>query len=108
MLPIFAAFADHRCVVISYYFFPGFIFQAISYFTWTTWISPTNANLATVTGMLSGVGLNPWPTFDFQNLTVWLSPLTIPTFAIMNQGVGILIGALMYVLQTLRTIQREC
>lgn len=41
------------------------------------------------------MGLNPWPTFDWNNLTVWLTPLTIPTFAIMNMFVGILIGALM-------------
>ena len=60
-----------------------------------TWIAPNNANLDTVTGFFGGMGLNPWPTFDWNNLTVWLSPLTIPTFAIMNNGVGILVGALM-------------
>ena len=60
-----------------------------------TWISPNNANLDTVTGFISGMGLNPWPTFDWNNLTVWISPLTIPTFAVMNNFGGILVGALM-------------
>ena len=79
----------------SWYFFPGFIFQGISIFSWMTWISPNNANLATVTGFQSGMGLNPWPTFDFNNLTVWLYPLTIPTFSIINMFFGILLGSLM-------------
>lgn len=78
-----------------YFFLPGFLFPALSAFSWMTWIAPNNANLEAVSGFYGGMGLNPWPTFDWNNLTVWLNPLTIPTFAIMNQGVGILIGAVM-------------
>ncbi|KAK4687087.1 hypothetical protein P7C73_g3042, partial [Tremellales sp. Uapishka_1] len=87
---MFAFFA-----MFFYFFFPGYIFQALSVFSWMTWISPNNATLDTVTGFYSGMGLNPWPTFDWNNLTVWLSPLTIPTFAIINQFFGILVGAIM-------------
>jgi len=61
-----------------------------------TWIAPDNIHLNAVTGMTGGVGLNPWPTFDWNNLTVWLTPLTIPTFPILNMFVGILIGASEY------------
>lgn len=78
-----------------YYFFPGYIFTALSAFSWMTWISPNNATLTAVSGFYTGMGLNPWPTFDWNNLTVWLSPLTIPTFAIMNMAVGILVGTIM-------------
>lgn len=78
-----------------WYFFPGFIWQGLSLFSWMTWIAPENADLDTVTGFIGGMGLNPWPTFDWNNLSVWLVPLTIPTFAIMNQFGGILIGAIM-------------
>jgi OPT family small oligopeptide transporter len=60
-----------------------------------TWIAPNNATLDTVTGFYGGMGLNPWPTFDWNNLTIWLSPLTVPTFSIINMFVGILIGAIM-------------
>ncbi|GFZ47046.1 hypothetical protein JCM24511_04272 [Saitozyma sp. JCM 24511] len=81
--------------MFCYYFFPGFIFQALSVFSWITWIAPNNADLDTVCGFFGGLGLNPWPTFDWNNLTVWLNPLTIPTFAIMNRFIGILLGALM-------------
>lgn len=68
----------------SYFWFPSYIFTALSTFSWMTWISPNNIHLTAVTGMSGGVGLNPWPTFDWNNLTVWLTPLTIPTFSIMN------------------------
>lgn len=78
-----------------YFWFPGYIFQAMSVFSWMTWISPNNVALSAVTGMTGGVGLNPWPTFDWNNLTVWLTPLTIPTFSILNMFFGILIGAVM-------------
>ncbi len=70
----------------------------MSTFSWITWIAPDNATLDTVCGFYGGLGLNPWPTFDWNNLTAWLTPLTIPTFAIMNMFVGILIGAVMRVL----------
>lgn len=68
----------------------------MSTFSWITWINPQNPDLTNLFGFNRGMGLNPWPTFDWNNLTVWLVPLTIPTFAIMNMAVGILIGALMY------------
>jgi OPT family small oligopeptide transporter len=89
------AFLILFAAMFCYYFFPGFIFQALSVFSWITWIAPNNPDLDTVTGFFGGLGLNPWPTFDWNNLTVWLNPLTIPTFAIMNQFIGILLGALM-------------
>lgn len=75
----------------SYFFFPGFIFQALSYFSWMTWISPDNVALAAITSPLGGLGLNPIPTFDWNVMSIWLIPLTIPTFTIMNQFVGLLV-----------------
>lgn len=81
-----------------YFWFPSYIFQALSNFSWMTWIAPNNIHLNAVTGMTGGVGLNPWPTFDWNNLSIWLTPLTIPTFPIMNMFVGILIGALMCII----------
>lgn len=78
-----------------WYWFPGYLFQALSTFSWITWISPDNVALTAVSGFQGGVGINPWPTFDWNNLTVWVTPLTIPTFSILNMFVGIIIGALM-------------
>ena len=53
-------------VSFCWYWFPEFVFQALSYFNWTTWISPENITLAAVTGVFSGLGLNPVSTFDWS------------------------------------------
>ncbi len=74
---------------------PRIHLPALSTFSWITWIAPNNATLDSVCGFSGGMGLNPWPTFDYNNLQAWITPLTVPTFAIMNQGVGILVGACM-------------
>jgi hypothetical protein len=41
--------------------------------------------------------VNPIPTFDWNIFSVWLTPLTIPTFTIMNQFVGLLLVVPMWV-----------
>lgn len=46
------------------------IFEALSQFNWITWIAPQNVNLAAITGSMSGLGLNPWSTFDW-NISEW-------------------------------------
>lgn len=60
-----------------YFWFPNYIFGALSYFTWTTWIAPNNRELNILTGMQNGLGVshrfNPcsrrWLTFTaFQPL----------------------------------------
>ncbi|KAK4688058.1 hypothetical protein P7C73_g2058, partial [Tremellales sp. Uapishka_1] len=81
-----------------YWWFPGFIFQALSTFNWLSWISPNNATLNNIVGSNYGLGVNPWPTFDFNPLTVqgWV-PLVIPTFTIMNQFAGMIIAFIMIV-----------
>lgn len=57
-----------------------------------TWIAPNNVALSAVTSPYGGLGLNPFPTFDWNVFSIWLVPLTIPTFAIMNQFAGLLIA----------------
>ena len=63
-----------------YYWFPGYIIQAMSYFNWITWISPENATLAAVTGSWTGLGLNPAPTFDWNQIVGFVDPLINPFF----------------------------
>lgn len=59
----------HLLILIYLYLyrFPGYIFQALSYFNWISWIAPTNVKLAIITGSVCGMGLNPWPTFDVSH-----------------------------------------
>jgi hypothetical protein len=77
-----------------YFWFPGYIIQAMPYFNWITWIAPDNVNLAAVTGSLGGLGLNPFPTWDWNQFTVTIDPLIDPFYSVFNFFLGTLITAL--------------
>lgn len=72
-----------------YFWFPNFLFQALSAFNWMTWISPDNINLTAITGSNTGLGINPLPTFDW-NLLLWddTDPLMVPFFSTFNKWAG--------------------
>ncbi|AEY95313.1 FACL205Cp [Eremothecium gossypii FDAG1] len=55
-------------IIFVYNWFPTYLFEALSTFNWITWIKPDNFNLATVTGGINGVGLNPISTLDWTNI----------------------------------------
>ncbi|KAH7098290.1 OPT oligopeptide transporter [Auriculariales sp. MPI-PUGE-AT-0066] len=75
-----------------YYWFPGYIFVALSFFNWTMWIDPMNPVLSNLTGItgLSGLGINPWMTFDMN--MIGPSVFVTPFWATMNNTLGIIIG----------------
>ncbi|KAH7050077.1 OPT oligopeptide transporter [Macrophomina phaseolina] len=78
--------------MFCYFWFPNYIFQALSYFNWMSWIAPDNLNLNAITGMVNGLGINPLPTFDW-NILLFIegnSPLVLPFFYWANQLVGML------------------
>lgn len=86
------------CTMFAYWWFPGFIFQALSTFDWMTWIAPNNANLANITSMATGLGFSPIATWDFNNLMFnGFTPMVIPLFSVMNQFLGMIIGFIMIV-----------
>ncbi|KAJ7790206.1 OPT oligopeptide transporter protein-domain-containing protein [Mycena leptocephala] len=60
--------------------FVYFWFPTLSYFNWMTWIAPDNISLAAITGSVSGLGLNPIPTFDWNQLVYAVDPLIYPFF----------------------------
>jgi len=76
-----------------YFWFPNYIVQAMSYFNWMTWIAPDNVNLAAVTGSVGGLGINPIPTFDWNQLTVLADPLINPFYSLFNAFLGTLFTA---------------
>lgn len=47
-----------------YFWFPAYIFTALSIFSWMSWIAPDNLNLNTITGMNNGLGTCETPTLD--------------------------------------------
>lgn len=79
-----------------YYFFPGFIWQSLSSFSWMTWIAPDNVKLDAIVGMSGGMGFNPWPSFDW-NIAYASSyvPLSIPLFTVVNLFISTVAGCLM-------------
>jgi len=71
-----------------YFWFPDYIFQALSYFNWMTWIAPDNVSLAAITGSVSGLGLNPIPTWDWNFLVYAVDPLIFPFYSTFNTFLG--------------------
>jgi len=66
-----------------WYFFPGYIFQALSYFSWVTWIRPENTTIAALFGYVHGMGMSTI-TFDWSQIAYIGSPLATPWWASAN------------------------
>ncbi|KII86297.1 hypothetical protein PLICRDRAFT_177860 [Plicaturopsis crispa FD-325 SS-3] len=66
-----------------WYFFPGYIFQALSYFSWVTWIRPDDPVIASLFGYLNGMGMSVI-TFDWSQIAYIGSPLATPWWAEAN------------------------
>ncbi|KAI5958447.1 uncharacterized protein KGF55_005790 [Candida pseudojiufengensis] len=79
-----------------YNWIPTYLFNALSYFNWTTWISPMNTTLVSITGSATGLGLNPLPTFDW-NIINFNGCLIFPFYAQINQYIGTCLGFLVIV-----------
>ncbi|KAK0438416.1 small oligopeptide transporter [Armillaria borealis] len=70
-----------------WYFFPGYLFQALSYFSWITWIKPDDAVLAQLFGYVHGLGMSV-VTFDWGQIAYIGSPLATPWWAEANIFTG--------------------
>lgn len=58
-----------------------------------TWGAPDNVDLAAITGVRSGLGINPFPTWDWNNFAG--GALTTPIFSQVNSLIGMMIGGFM-------------
>ncbi|KAI1320431.1 small oligopeptide transporter [Xylariaceae sp. FL0255] len=73
-----------------WYFFPGWIFQGLSYFNFICWAAPNSVVVNKLFGGLSGYGLLP-TTFDWTVVSGYaLSPLIPPFHAIANTVAGVI------------------
>lgn len=78
------------CGSFVWYFFPGWLFRGLSYFTFACWIAPQNVVVNQIFGGLTGLGLIPI-TFDWTVISGYLaSPLIPPWHAIMNTFIGVM------------------
>ncbi|KAK0547259.1 hypothetical protein OC846_003270 [Tilletia horrida] len=62
-----------------WYWFPGYIFTALSVFNWACWIAPSNIKLNQMMGVSSGLGMGIL-TFDWSQITYVGAPLVTPWF----------------------------
>ncbi|KEZ42704.1 hypothetical protein SAPIO_CDS5969 [Scedosporium apiospermum] len=75
-------------LMFLYFWLPNYLFAALSYFSWITWIAPNNGDLARITGGYRGLGLNPIPSFDWNIFTYVVDPLMVPFFSTFNVFLG--------------------
>ncbi|KAF8182153.1 OPT oligopeptide transporter [Mycena galopus ATCC 62051] len=73
-----------------WYWFPGYLFTALSVFNWICWIAPNNVKLNVVFGSLTGLGMSVI-TFDWSMITFIGSPLITPWWSQMNTISSVLI-----------------
>ena len=68
--------------VASFFFFflPGYIFTALSVFSWIPWIVPNNVPVNQLFGVYSGLGMSVL-TFDWMQISWIGSPLMVPWWA---------------------------
>lgn len=72
---------------VVWYFFPGYLFQALSYFSWVCWIAPNNIVVNQLFGYVSGLGMS-LVTFDWAQIAYLGSPLATPWWAEANVAGG--------------------
>lgn len=70
-----------------WYWFPGYIFTALSWFTWACWIAPNNIVVNSLFGYISGLGMG-FITFDWTVISYFGSPLVTPWWAQVNTTVS--------------------
>ena len=70
-------FAIVFVVAFVWYWFPGFIFQALLYFAWPTWIAPNNIYVNQIFGAQTGLGIIPL-TFDWNQIAGYIGLPLIP------------------------------
>lgn len=71
----------------TWYTFPGYLFQALSWFSWVTWLAPDNIKVNQLFGYRSGLGFS-LITFDWNQIAFIGSPLATPWWAEANVMIG--------------------
>ncbi|KAF8324264.1 uncharacterized protein EI90DRAFT_3146892 [Cantharellus anzutake] len=73
-----------------WYLVPGYLFTALSAFSWVTWIAPNSSTVNTLFGYSSGLGMSLL-TFDWAQISYGGSPLAMPWWAQANVITGFVI-----------------
>lgn len=78
--------------MFCYFWLPNYLFMALSFFSWMTFISPQNRHLSWITGGEKGLGLNPLPTLDWNRMSYIVDPLMVPFFTTLNLFLGAMVS----------------
>ncbi|KAJ5514893.1 hypothetical protein N7463_004445 [Penicillium fimorum] len=73
-----------------WYFVPGLLMPALSYFNVITWLAPKNVVISNLFGVASGLGMFPL-TFDWAQIAYIGSPLLTPWWAAANIVTGLVV-----------------
>jgi OPT family oligopeptide transporter len=73
-----------------FFFLPGYLFQALSVFSWICWIAPNNIPLNQVFGVANGLGMSIL-TFDWTVISWIGSPFMTPWWAQVHIFAGFVI-----------------
>ncbi|KAK9852307.1 hypothetical protein MYU51_008763 [Penicillium brevicompactum] len=73
-----------------WYFVPGLLMPALSYFNVITWLAPKNVVVSNLFGVASGLGMFP-VTFDWAQIAYIGSPLLTPWWAAANIVTGLVV-----------------
>ncbi|CAG8197343.1 unnamed protein product [Penicillium salamii] len=73
-----------------WYFVPGLLMPALSYFNVITWLAPKNVVISNLFGVASGLGMFP-VTFDWAQIAYIGSPLLTPWWAAANIVTGLVV-----------------
>ncbi|ODA77433.1 hypothetical protein RJ55_07062 [Drechmeria coniospora] len=73
-----------------WFWFPNYLWVSLSKFNWISWIAPGHRDVNVITGINHGLGVNPFPTWDW-NVLLWDSadPLMVPFFSTLNRFIGV-------------------
>lgn len=66
-----------------WYFFPGYLFTALSVFNWVCWIAPNNVTVNALFGTNTGLGMGLF-TFDWSMISFIGSPLITPVSSLFT------------------------
>ena len=72
---------------VIWYIIPGYLFRALSYFSWVCWIAPNNIIINQLFGYFSGLGMSII-TFDWSQIAFIGSPLATPWWVEANLAGG--------------------
>ncbi|PCH33359.1 OPT oligopeptide transporter [Wolfiporia cocos MD-104 SS10] len=73
-----------------WYFLPGYLFTALSVFSWPCWIAPNNVPVNQLFGFESGLGMG-FVTFDWTQISWITSPMMVPWWAQVQIFAGFVI-----------------